>query len=66
MTTLKDNIDLLRERVAHLFRAGASAPAVDEVVEEQTEQEEHVDPFMNPVLGVYVVRPHLGRRPRRA
>ena len=64
MKSLKDSINIIKERVAHLWHP--HAPVVDPVAEEQTEQEERVDLFINPMEGVNVVRHTVGRRPRRA
>ena len=64
MNKLKDNINLFKDRVAHLLHPHEQLDG--SVAGEQTEEVEDIDTFMNPLLGVYVVRHPVGRRPRRA
>ncbi len=66
MSSLKDSIKTIINRVVHLWHPQVSAPVVDSAGEEQTEQEERVDLLINPLQGVNVVKHLVGRRPRRA
>lgn len=52
MSSLKDSIKTIINRVVHLWHPQVSAPVVDSAGEEQTEQEERVDLLINPLQGV--------------
>ena len=64
MNLLKSSIHILMEWITN--RGHPGSPDDGSAYQEQTEEEEQVDLFINPWLGVDVVRHRVGNHPRRA